>query len=336
MKKVTRMSYGVISGILLLVLALRLGTPFLAVLFSVFALQKFNSRVRKGVSVILFIVCVVAVFWGFGFFFDRTYKAIPEILDNSVPKMAELAQRYGEELPYRTRGDLGPLLMKSAKGQASELARFATVATRETILLIIGLVVGISIFLNGQIDLDRRHHRIQNNLYSLLCDEVALRFEIFYRCFRTVIGAQLLISTINTTLTSIFVFWIDLPYAVVIIGITFLCGLLPIVGNIISNCVIVGIAVTISPGFALAALIFLICIHKLEYFLNSKIIGGRIKNPMWLTLLGLIVGEKMMGIPGMILAPVVLHYLKVEMSEIEVLDTAAAAAPAETAKADAN
>jgi len=45
---------------------------------------------------------------------------------------------------------------------------------------------------------------------------------------------------------------------------------------------------------------------------------------MWLTLLGLIVGEKLMGIPGMILAPVVLHYIKVEASQSKVAATAAA------------
>jgi predicted PurR-regulated permease PerM len=55
-------------------------------------------------------------------------------------------------------------------------------------------------------------------------------------------------------------------------------------------------------------------IHKLEYFLNSKIIGARIKNPMWLTLIALVLGERIMGVPGMILAPVVLHYLKMEVS----------------------
>ena len=70
--------------------------------------------------------------------------------------------------------------------------------------------------------------------------------------------------------------------------------------------------------FALASLVFLVAVHKLEYFLNSKIIGGRIRNPVWLTLLGLVIGEELMGIPGMILAPVVLNYLRVEMSKIEV------------------
>ena len=71
---------------------------------------------------------------------------------------------------------------------------------------------------------------------------------------------------------------------------------------------------------ALIALGFLIVIHKLEYFLNSKIIGDRIKNPVWLTLLGLILGERLMGIPGMILAPVVLHYLKAEMTRIDMTE----------------
>ena len=65
---------------------------------------------------------------------------------------------------------------------------------------------------------------------------------------------------------------------------------------------------------ALPGLGFLVVRQKGGYFLNSKIIGDRIRNPMWLTLLGLVIGEKLMGIPGMILAPVILHFVKVEVS----------------------
>ena len=129
-------------------------------------------------------------------------------------------------------------------------------------------------------------------------------------------GAQLTISGINTVLTAIFVTVIGLKYIPLVIGLTFLCGLLPIVGNLISNSVIVGIAFTESGRSAIAALVFLVLLHKLEYFLNSKIIGHRIKNPMWLTLIALVVGERFMGIPGMILAPVVLDYVKVETSRL--------------------
>src|SRR5437899_10894589 len=74
-----------------------------------------------------------------------------------------------------------------------------------------------------------------------------------------------------------------------------------------------------SPRLAIVALIFLVAVHKLEYFLNSKIIGDRIRNPVWLTLVALIIGERLMGIPGLILAPVVLNYLRVEMITEEVL-----------------
>ncbi len=135
-------------------------------------------------------------------------------------------------------------------------------------------------------------------------------------------GAQLLISGINTFLTAIFVLAVSLKYGPFVIGVTFLCGLLPIVGNLISNSVIVGIAFTISPRIAIAALLFLVALHKLEYFLNSKIIGDRIKNPVWLTLLALIIGERFMGIPGMILAPVVLNYIKMEASQLQPPDPA--------------
>jgi len=116
--------------------------------------------------------------------------------------------------------------------------------------------------------------------------------------------------------TAIFVLSTSMvPYAGIVIPLTFICGLLPIVGNLISNTLIVGIALgLVSPQMALGALVFLVGIHKLEYLLNSKIIGGRILHPMWLTLTGLILGESLMGIPGVILAPVILNYLKVEGS----------------------
>ena len=131
-----------------------------------------------------------------------------------------------------------------------------------------------------------------------------------------------MISTINTVLTAVFLIWNGYPFTVVLIVLTFLCGLLPIVGNLISNILIVGVGFTVSPNSALVAVVFLVVIHKLEYFLNSKIIGDRIKNPMWLTLIGLVLGEKLMGIPGMILAPVVLYYIKMEASQSKVATAA--------------
>src|SRR5215212_2741945 len=209
--------------------------------------------------------------------------------------------------------------MTSLKDQAKYLgdfANFARHASTTFVFILIAIVCAVSIFFNSQLDLFRESHTVRNNLYSVYSDEITERFAEFYRSFSTVIGAQMTISAINTVLTAIFVFAVGLPYAPVVIGLTFLCGLFPIVGNIVSNTVIVFVAFLVSGKLAFIALIFLIVVHKLEYFLNSKIIGARIRNPIWLTLIGLIIGEKLMGVPGMILSPVVLNYVRVEMSKI--------------------
>ena len=137
-------------------------------------------------------------------------------------------------------------------------------------------------------------------------------------------GAQFLISLINTVLTSIFILFSCFcyprlaNYAGMVIILTFVCGMLPIIGNIISNSIIVGLAFTVSPKLAIIGLVFLVAIHKLEYFLNSKIIGNRIRHPMWLMLLALFIGERLLGIPGIILAPVVLCFIKSEMTKYEI------------------
>jgi predicted PurR-regulated permease PerM len=198
------------------------------------------------------------------------------------------------------------------------VAHFAGSTTAMLVFILIGIVAAASLFFNSQLDLYPDTHAVKNNLYSALSTEVAMRFRDFYRSFETVMGAQITISLINTVLTAIFVLIIQLPNAALVIPITFLCGLVPIVGNLLSNTIIVFLAFTMSLKMALVALVFLIAIHKLEYFLNSKIIGDRIRNPIWLTLLALIIGERLMGIPGMVLAPVVLNYLRLELSKIEM------------------
>src|SRR5207253_879029 len=185
-------------------------------------------------------------------------------------------------------------------------------------VVVAGIVAAGSLVIKTGLDPYRGTHRVKNNLYSICCDEVSTRFRDFYRSFATVMGAQIMISFINTILTAIFLFAVGLPHAPLLIAVTFLCGLVPIVGNLISNTIIVFIALTVSLKLAIGALVFLVAIHKLEYLLNSKIIGDRIRNPVWLTLIALIIGERLMGIPGLILAPVVLNYLRVEMLTVEV------------------
>jgi predicted PurR-regulated permease PerM len=228
--------------------------------------------------------------------------------------VVEFAEKQGVELPFTDLKSLKTVALDEVKDRFENLPRYANTALFQLVYLIIGLVVAVSMFLHARLQLNTDPDVHRNSLYALTAQELSRRFQTFYGSFARVMGAQILISSINTCLTGIFLFSAGFPYAAVLTAFTFLCGLLPILGNIISNTLITGVGFTLSPNMAMLALVFLVAIHKLEYFLNSKIIGDRIKNPMWLTLIGLLIGEKLMGIPGMILAPVVLHYIKVEAS----------------------
>ena len=328
MTKPAQFSYAALAVTLVLVGFLHLGAPLLALLFSYFVLTKLGGFIRnKWLTLALFIVVVAALTYAAGHFTRAAVAALPKIADNSIPAAIAWAQTKNWNLPFADFEGLKAYAIGAIKEQAHYLdnvANFARNASTTIVFVIIAVVVAVSLFFNSQLDLFRESHKVRHNLYSICCDEISARFAEFYHSFATVIGAQMTISAINTVLTSFFVFAVGLPYALVVVGLTFLCGLLPIVGNIISNTVIVFLGFLISPKVAIGGLIFLVVIHKLEYFLNSKIIGDRIRNPIWLTLLGLIVGERLMGVPGMIISPVVLNYLRVEISKIEVKPAVAA------------
>jgi predicted PurR-regulated permease PerM len=95
--------------------------------------------------------------------------------------------------------------------------------------------------------------------------------------------------------------------------VTFVAGLLPVIGNLISNSVIVMVSLSHSLGVATASLLFLVTIHKLEYFLNARIIGTQINARAWELLAAMLVMEALFGIPGVIAAPVFYAYLKHEL-----------------------
>ncbi len=318
-----RVSYGLMIALLVMVGLLHLATLVIAALFGYFALQCFTIRGRKGLAVALYVLVAAGILVGFYFFARRAYVTLPGIAEKTIPAVVGWAEQRGLDLPFTDFETLKDLGMDKLKEKFANIGLYLRGAVFQIVSLVIGVVMPVSLFLNARWQRDDDPHAVRGSLYSTVGQELALRVETFYHSFATVMGAQILISAINSVLTAAFLLFGGYPHVPVLVGLTFLCGLLPIVGNLISNTLIIGVGFTIGPKMALFALLFLVIIHKLEYFLNSKIIGHRIKNPMWLTLFGLIIGERLMGIPGMILAPVVLHYIKVEASRSRVAEETA-------------
>ena len=143
--------------------------------------------------------------------------------------------------------------------------------------------------------------------------------------FRRVVFAQVRISALNTLFTAIYLlavlpmFGVHLPFAKTLVAVTFLTGLLPVVGNLISNTAIVIVSLNVSIEAALGSLAFLVVIHKLEYFLNARIVGSHIHAKAWELLAAMLVMESAFGIAGLVAAPIYYAYLKDELASRALL-----------------
>ncbi|HMW17668.1 MAG TPA: AI-2E family transporter [Accumulibacter sp.] len=176
--------------------------------------------------------------------------------------------------------------------------------------MLIGMVIG------GMVSLQESdHHDSLGPLGSALSERVARLAE----AFRQVVFAQVRISALNTVFTTLYLavalplFGVHLPLTKTMIVVTFIAGLLPVVGNLISNTVIFVVSLAHSPGVAVTSLVYLIVIHKLEYFLNARIVGAEISAKPWEILTAMLVMESIFGLAGLVAAPICYAWLKDEL-----------------------
>jgi predicted PurR-regulated permease PerM len=143
--------------------------------------------------------------------------------------------------------------------------------------------------------------------------------------FKNVAWAQAKIAGVNALVTGLFLvvvmpaFGWELPYVKSLILATFVCGLLPVVGNLVSNTLICTMALTVAFPAAVVGGIFLIVSHKLEYFLNARIQGHEIGAKAWELLIVLFAFERLFGPAGMVAAPVIYAFAKADLKRVRWL-----------------
>ncbi|MDR3409765.1 MAG: hypothetical protein P4L87_02290 [Formivibrio sp.] len=201
-----------------------------------------------------------------------------------------------------------------ASGHIVELQGIGTQAGHVLAQILIAMVIGAMISL-------RLHPQPQAPLAAAL----QARCRCFSAAFRNIVFAQIRISALNTFFTVCYLslllpaFGYSLPLVKSLIAFTFFAGLLPVVGNLISNTAIVLVSLSVAPGVAASSLLYLVIIHKLEYFLNARIIGGRIAARAWELLLAMLVLEAIFGLQGVVAAPVFYAYLKDELKAARLI-----------------
>lgn len=201
-----------------------------------------------------------------------------------------------------------------ASGHIVELQDIGSRAGHIFAQILIAVVIGAMLSL-------RLHPQAQAPLAAALQQ----RCRFLSNAFRNIVFAQVRISALNTFFTGCYLalllplFGYELPLVKTLITLTFIAGLLPVIGNLISNTAIVLVSMSVAPGVAAASLVYLVVIHKLEYFLNARIIGGRIAARAWELLLAMLVLEAIFGLQGIVAAPVFYAYLKDELKALRLI-----------------
>jgi len=275
---------------------------------------------KLALAVIVTAVMLVVFGIGFGLWYlfsghhgmFALLAAVAETLENLKRSLPADIARFLPENIVDLRENVTTMLSEhSQKISAMGMAGFKTFAH-----VLLGMVIGGMTALHHFSGIARRPA-----LLGCLHD----RSSALATAFDKVVFAQVKISAINTLITTIYLavllplFGVHLPLLAILIPFTFVTGLLPVIGNLISNTVIVVISLGISTGVGIASLGFLVAIHKLEYFMNARIVGGEVHARAWELLCAMLVMEALFGMAGLIAAPVVYAWLKAELKAREMI-----------------
>jgi len=271
--------------------------------------------IAVGLFSALVVILVTLVILGAIVFFRSDAGNLSALL----ARMAEIIDGSRTMLPAWIVDEMpdGPEDLKETLGEwfrahAADVRSIGKEAARDLVQTVICMVLGAMVALHDAFP-------IKND--RPLARELVERITRLGDAFRRVVFAQVKISLINTVLTGIYLaivlpaLGVNLPFKKTLIVLTFIVGLLPVVGNLISNVVIVVVSLSVSLKIAVGSLAFLIVIHKLEYFLNARIVGRRTECRAWELLLAMLVMEAAFGISGVIAAPIFYTYLKAELSD---------------------
>jgi predicted PurR-regulated permease PerM len=281
-------------------------------------LTSVRERRAKQLAIAFIAVVVVALLsstiLGAVLFFQSNSGGYAALLKKSTEVIQSLRQVIPEWMAHSMPADADALRNRVVAWLQEHLVAVQTLGRDATQLLVriaIGMVIGALIALR-QAD--------PPEPAGPLAAALANRAERFAEAFRRIIFAQVRIAAINAALTALYLFvilplfGIALPLVKTMVVITFVAGLIPVVGNLLSNLVIVVVSLSVAPAVAVGSLVYLVAIHKLEYFLNARLVGTQIEARAWELLLAMLVMEAAFGIAGLIAAPIYYAYAKDELA----------------------
>ncbi|MGJ8526466.1 hypothetical protein LMG33818_002217 [Halomonadaceae bacterium LMG 33818] len=232
---------------------------------------------------------------------DKARSQLPSVITNHLPSSS---------------ADLYQMAQHWAREHVGQLRLWGRETLHLLVAILMGMVLGAVVAVIPSPD---------KSTMKPLARALQTRVERLADAFHRIVFAQIKISLVNTILSGIVLLVImplageHIPLAKTLVLLTFVFGLLPVIGNLISNALICVVGLSVSIWIGLILLVYLMLIHKLEYLLNARIVGGRISARAWELLLAMLVMESIFGLGGLIAAPIFYAYLKIELRNYELI-----------------
>lgn len=285
--------------------------------------QKFPGARAKIIAIALLATIVVGLLTLAGVGLVAFLRSDAGSFTELLARMAQIIEDSRKVLPAWVLEHLPPdaIAFKEQaalwlRENADELQIVGKEAGRATAHALIGMIVGGMVALRDATNDDN---------YKPFARALAQRAYLFGEAFKRVVFAQVRIAAINAFFTGIYLIVIlplmgvNLPLVKTLIAITFIAGLIPVVGNLISNTIIVIVSSSQSLAVAIGSLAYLVVIHKFEYFLNARIVGGQIRANAWELLITMLLMEAIFGIAGIVAAPIYYAYVKSELRKRDLV-----------------
>lgn len=331
--KAEKVSYVVIGAFLLSLFYLNLMPALLGGLVVFLIINKINKIIEKNVRsqspnkltllIISGLVLLILLLIGIGVYSSLQVGtgSVEEVSIEAMNVLNQLKNYVPHSWLEHVPEDVFELKNKAiefSKIHVSEMVSFTSHSLKSIVEVILGMFIGAVVAFNF---LNHHNEKTEDSKIKgyVFLEELLKRIKVFTNVFAKVGGAQIKISAINTVLTAIYLLIIipltgnSIPYAKTLVLLTFIVGIIPVIGNLISNTLIVSLSLMVSLKIAIISLIFLVVVHKLEYYINAQIVGQQIKTSIWELLIVMIFFQTVFGIIGVVLAPVIYGYVKEEL-----------------------
>lgn len=256
-----------------------------------------NKKFQKIASSIISITIITAVIIALYYSLVYMAKDLMDIAENSQEKILKNIEFLG----ITNIEQIYQKVISFIKQNVVIFSNSAIVLFKIFIGFILGFLFHFSII----------EHNKENTLEAHIINDLKKYGEKIFLSFRNIIEVQVLVSIMNTIIISILAlgFYLSgetLPFWYIIIPMAAIVSLIPVVGNLIINLMLVLGTLQISVVYVLIGVGSFLIAHKLELIIIGRKIKEKINIPFLLVLLSMLIGELLFhSMSGMLLGMVI-------------------------------